>query len=72
MSTSRFVGLALLVALAVSACGDDDGTSPSEAPTSVTGVSGNNQTAVVGQALTNPITVRVTDESAEPVSGVDV
>ena len=42
------------------------------APTSVTVVSGNNQTGVVGTALTAPLVVSVTDANKNPISGVSV
>ena len=71
MSTLRSTGLAIVASLVLAACGDD-GSSPPGPPASVAGLSGNNQTAVVGQALTNPIKVRVTDAGGRAVSGVVV
>ncbi len=47
-------------------------TSTADAPTAIEMVSGNGQSAAAGTAVTNPLVVRVTDASDNPVSGVSV
>jgi hypothetical protein len=47
-------------------------TATADVPTTIELVSGNNQTAPVGAALANPLVVRVTDASDNPVAGVSV
>jgi len=47
-------------------------TATADAPTTIQMVSGNGQSAAVGAALTNPLVVRVTDASDNPVPGVPV
>ena len=48
------------------------GTATADVPTTITMVSGNGQSAPVGTAVTNPLVVRVTDASDNPVPGVSV
>jgi hypothetical protein len=67
------------VILSAAECPVDDITTPSDpptpadpTPTSLVIVSGNNQTATVGQALTNPLIVRVDDQSSNAMSGITV
>ncbi len=72
MVKARLAVLAVVALVATAACGDDETTSPPGPPANVAGVSGDNQTAVVGTALTSPIAVRVTDASGRGVGGVDV
>ena len=48
------------------------GSATADVPTRIALVSGNNQTAAVGAALPNPLVVRVTDASNNPVAGVSV
>lgn len=59
----------LLVAFTLFAC--DDGTEPS-VPTEMTLVSGNEQTIDAGAALPQPLVVRITDQHAEGMPGVQV
>jgi adhesin/invasin len=47
-------------------------TAEAGSPASVVVASGNNQTGTVGQALDNPLEVRVTDSQNNPLSGVTV
>ncbi len=47
-------------------------TATADAPTTVTLVSGNNQSAAVGSQLPNPLVVRVTDANDNPVANVSV
>ena len=61
------VPLAILLAAAVAACGDDDGTGPGESTPVMAKQSGDAQTGDPGAALPDPIVVRVTrDGSALP------
>jgi len=60
----------LAVSLLLWGCGED-GTGPPTA-TTISGVSGDEQIAVVGSALPAPFAVRVTDAQGNAVSGVDV
>lgn len=48
------------------------GSATADVPTRIEMVSGNNQTAAVGTAVANPLVVRVTDASSNPVAGVSV
>jgi adhesin/invasin len=73
------VVLRAAVILSAAECPVDDITTPSDpptpadpTPTSLVIVSGNNQTATVGQALTNPLIVRVDDQSSNAMSGITV
>jgi hypothetical protein len=52
-------------------CGGDVGP-PDTQPASLTAVSGNAQTAPVGQALANPLVVIVKDDQGQPLEGVAV
>ena len=61
--------IALLLALSVLRCGENVG--PPEAE-EIEAVSGNAQNGVVAQPLPDPLVVRVTDGSGNPVSGVSV
>ncbi len=75
MSYLRFAGVVLFASLVLSGCGGDGdgGTGPIfSTPSSVTGVSGNNQTGVAGQALAQPIRVRVLDTAGRGVANVTV
>jgi hypothetical protein len=47
-------------------------TATADAPSTIELVSGNNQSAVVGTQLANPLVVRVTDANGNPVSNVGV
>lgn len=47
-------------------------TATADAPTTIAVASGNNQSAVVGTSLANPLVVRVTDANGNPVAGVAV
>ncbi|HEX2251272.1 MAG TPA: galactose oxidase-like domain-containing protein, partial [Gemmatimonadales bacterium] len=49
-----------------------DGGTDVTAPTDIDMVSGNEQRAVAGQPLSHPLVVEVTDETGDPVAGVDV
>jgi len=59
-----------LMGLALGAC-DDDVTDPST-PTTVTIVSGDQQTATAGAALAAPFVVNIDDQNGNPMSGVTV
>jgi hypothetical protein len=48
------------------------GTAPTVVPAALVLVSGSGQAAAAGQALPNPLVVKVTDASGNPVSGVTV
>ncbi len=48
------------------------GTATADVPTTIELVSGNNQNAVVGGAVANPLVVRVTDANDNPVANVGV
>ncbi|HET9603660.1 MAG TPA: Ig-like domain-containing protein [Gemmatimonadales bacterium] len=69
---TRWPAAAALLALAVSACSDSAGPTPNPTPTAVAAFDGNNQQALVGTALAQPLRVRVTDADADPVAGVTV
>jgi hypothetical protein len=60
-----------LLAAATLRCGGDTMEPPPTA-TTLAAVSGDGQTGVIGQALANPLVVKVTDASGNPVSGVGV
>ncbi len=47
-------------------------TSTGDAPASVSVVSGNNQTAAVNTALSQPLVVQVSDQAGNPIAGVSV
>ncbi len=68
------VSVLLIAAVAFVACGNDEptGAPPPGPPSSVTAVSGSNQTGTVGEALANPIQVRVTDSNERGVPAVEV
>lgn len=51
------------------ACKDSTGKDQSEAPALVQIVSGDDQEAVVGRELPNPVVVRVVDEEGDPIRG---
>ena len=68
--------IAALAATAV-ACGDNSGPSqqppaPNTTPASLTITGGNNQSGTIGNALGNPLVVRVTNSDNQPLSGVSV
>ncbi len=72
MSSLRLAGVALLAAFFFSACGGDSGNGviidpTTRTPTTVTGVAGNSQAGVVGQALAQALRVRVTDSQGRAV-----
>lgn len=67
----RTIPLALLLSLAVAACGDDGGTAPQESDPVLAKQSGDAQTGDPGAALSDPIVVRVTRDGS-PVSGQSV
>ncbi len=52
-------------------CSDDAPTEPVETP-GLTIVSGNGQSGIAGQELDDPLIIRVTTESGEPVEGASV
>lgn len=80
--SANFTGLSINKAgsgytLVASAAGLSSATSSSfnilaAAPSTLTIVSGNNQSAIVGNALTNPLVVKVQDSYGNPISGVTV
>jgi ABC-type glycerol-3-phosphate transport system substrate-binding protein len=71
-ASSRFLTLAtILAAVAVATTCGGDATGPA-VPTSITLVSGNGQSGVVGQALPNALVVKVVDASGAGVPGVTV
>jgi hypothetical protein len=70
MKVSKLIG-ALALSVLTLGCGDDDGTDPD--PTlKIALASGNSQTQVVGRALTNNLTAKVTNAADQPVSGITV
>lgn len=73
MQSAR-ISLPLILLLGVAGCGGDGGTGPETPgpPTTLTKISGDNQVGAVGQALPEPIRVRVTDAKGRPVSDVSV
>ncbi len=77
MSPLRMAGIALLAAPLLSACGGGDGNGtlfdPTDRiPSSVTVVAGNNQTGTVGQALAQPLRVRVLNARGNAVANEPV
>ena len=68
---SRFLYMAALIPLLVSCGGGDEGPSGPPTPTSLTVVSGGGQSGVVGQALAQPVVVRV-NAGSQPVPGITV
>lgn len=65
--------LAAAVVFSVAACGDDDTNSPTPVATNITVNSGSDaQSGVVGQALINPISVRVTDQNGNAMANAPV
>ena len=66
----RRTTLGLLVAAATLQCGGDN-MKPSTA-TTIAGLSGDGQTARIGDPLADPLVVKVTDEAGDPVQGVAV
>jgi len=72
MLAPRFRGALSVFAVAVlSACGSSDTGPNSKTPTAVAIVSGNNQSQIVGAALSSPLVVKVT-ANGTAVSGVSV
>jgi hypothetical protein len=63
--------LALMAAAVVATACTNNGTEPDNRPSAVAIVSGNDQVGLVGQALTSPLIVKVTRNSA-PAPGVTV
>jgi hypothetical protein len=59
----------LLAAATLQCGGDNNGP---HTPTAIAQVSGDGQTGLVGQTLANPLVVKVTDASGDPVEGVSV
>jgi len=69
----RITPLASITMLAgVTSCGGGGATSPPPAPSAIAQVSGSSQTGTVGQALPQPLVVKVTAASGAGVSGVSV
>jgi hypothetical protein len=66
----NLAALAALIAAVSVQCGKDVG--PSSDPTSIEMAGGNGQAAQVGTPLPSPLTVLVTDDAGDPVSGVTV
>ena len=71
MPMSRFLYMTTFAALLVSCGGGDEGPSGPPTPTSLTVVSGGGQTGVVGQALAQPVVVRV-NAGSQAAAGVTV
>jgi alpha-tubulin suppressor-like RCC1 family protein len=72
MNTSNFRALALTMMLgAVLACGDD-GTGPGQSPAVIHAIAGDSQITGAGHALSQPITVRVEDDSGKGLEGLTV
>lgn len=69
MRSMRFTPILLMVAI-VAACDDDGGVDMT--PDVVQAVSGDNQSGTVGQALANPISVRVVNANGNSLSGIRV
>lgn len=67
MNVSKVMGGLALSVMALG-CGKDEGTNPN-ATLKIAVASGNSQTQVVGRALTNNLTAKVTNASDQPVSG---
>jgi hypothetical protein len=61
--------LGLLAAATLQCGGDNNGP---HTPAAIAQVSGDGQTGLVGQTLANPLVVKVTDASGDPVEGVSV
>jgi acetyl esterase/lipase/protocatechuate 3,4-dioxygenase beta subunit len=63
------------IALAVAACGGDGGQAgpvPPRQPSVIEVVSGNEQAGQVGEVLAQSVSIKVSDESGDPVAGVTV
>jgi len=71
MTCLRYFGLALVVSLVVTACGDD-GAAPVGPPASVAELSGADQIGYLGEALQDALRVAVEDADGDPVPGVEV
>lgn len=72
-TTSRLTLTALLPTLLLTACGDDtDPVTPDPVPATVEVVSGDDQRAVQGLRLREPVTVRVLDDAGRPLSGAAI
>jgi hypothetical protein len=69
--TSRHFGWCL-AALGVAACGGGDSTVQPVVPSTIAQSAGMDQTGVVGSALADSLTVRVTDAQGNPAAGVAV
>lgn len=67
----RCVLLALLAASS-SACGSNLILPSDDSPAALTRVSGNGQEGTVGSQLNEPLVVRVTDASSQPVEGIPI
>jgi hypothetical protein len=64
---------ALVLGLALSACGSSNLTLPSDGtPANLLRVSGDGQQASAGEQLPAPLVVRLTDANSDPVAGVPV
>ncbi len=73
MSQRRMAGIALLAATFLSACSKAPILDPSErTPASIAVVAGNNQTGTVGQALAQPLRVRVLDAHGQGIANEPV
>jgi hypothetical protein len=65
--------VAVLLAASSLACGDDDPVTPQPTPSEIEKIAGDGQTGRVGEAVPDPLVVRVLDDdSGTPVSGVVV
>ncbi len=63
----------LTAVLVVAACGGSEPSGPSTTtPSAIAMISGNGQVGLVGQALSSPLVVKVTNSSGNPVKGVAV
>ena len=72
ISTIRPFRVAALLALAATLSCKDSGTNPKPTPSIVQLVSGNNQEAIAGSELANPLMVEVLDSKGNPVGGQQV
>jgi adhesin/invasin len=61
-----------LTLLAITACSNDDSTSPTPVASAVTISSGGAQNATVGTAVSSPVVATVTDQSGNPIAGIIV
>ena len=64
--------LSIVIACLLAACGGDDLVLPGDGSMAIEVVDGNGQSGSVGELLTAPVVVKVTDASGDPVEGVTV